>query len=103
MMLNYIDEFFKSKFGPEWRKLNRETLELEYQNSFYPMIRMAVRRACKAIFKDGRVYSPADARSTFAANRRAKLGLQQTKEDLGHSSSVITRSHYAGPQKAWDR
>jgi len=37
MMLNYIDEFFKSKFGPEWRKLNRETLELEYQNSFYPM------------------------------------------------------------------
>jgi len=83
--------------------VDREVLEEEYQRNFYNKIRVAVYRACKTLFKDGRRYSPADARSTFAANRRAKMGFAQTQEDMGHSSSVITRMHYAGPKKAWER
>lgn len=96
-----IDNFFRSKFGDNWRSVDRDDLERVYQTEYYNPVRLAVWRACRALFGDTKRYSPADTRSTFAANRRAKYGLQQTSADLGHSSTSITTGHYAGASKAW--
>lgn len=103
MHLKYVNEFFEARFGPNWRDRDHTTLEEVYNKDYASKVRIAVWRACKALFSDGRLYSPADARSTFAANRRAMISTKQTQLDLGHSSINITRKNYAGPKQAWKK
>lgn len=99
--LRLIDGFFRQKFGDNWRQMGHDDLAHVFSRDYYAGVRITVWRACKKIFGPDKLYSPADTRSTFAANRRAKAGLRQTSLDMGHTSTTMTREHYAGPQKAW--
>ena len=99
--LRLIDSFFREKFGDNWRQMDHDDLAQEFSRDYYAGVRITVWRACKKLFGPDKRYSPADTRSTFAANRRAKAGLRQTSLDMGHTSTTMTREHYAGPQKAW--
>lgn len=96
-----IDGFFRKKFGDNWMDMDKEALEHTFQKDFYNGVRLALWRACQNLFSDGRIYSPADGRSTFAANRKAKAGLAVASKDLGHHGIRTTIKHYAGARKAW--
>lgn len=100
--LRNIEEFFRGRYGDDWRSMDAERLEQIYTKNYYQSVRMAVFRACKTLFRGEKIYSPADTRSTFAANRKAKMGLRQASADLGHTSTAMTKAHYAGARDAWD-
>lgn len=65
-------------------------------------VRNTIYRACKRAFPD-KLYSLADTRSTFSANRKASMGLQSASADLGHTSITSSRDFYAPASKAWAR
>jgi hypothetical protein len=71
-----------------------------YTKGYYAYIRAAINRGCKRIFKDGRLYSPYDFRSSFAANRKARFGKIQTAMDMGNTINV-SGSFYASANKSW--
>jgi len=102
LTIRYVDEFFQEEFGPDWRnEVPRETLEKTYTVEFYGKSRIATWRACNARFNHEKLYSMADARSTFAANRKAQFGIERASADLGHSGTSQTRNNYAPARKAW--
>ena len=102
MTIRYVEQFFQDKYGEDWREsVPSDTLEKVYKAEFYAKVRIAVWRACKFLFGEEKLYSPADARSTFAANRKAQFGIEQTAIDMGHTSTTKTRDHYAPARKAW--
>lgn len=103
MNLRYIESFFCSKFGDDWRSMDQEILERVYVREYYNGVRIAIWRACKKLFGEDKLYSPADTRSTFSANRKAQAGLRQASSDLGHTSVNMTRAHYASARDAWSR
>ena len=102
MTIRYVEQFFQEKYGPDWRDtVPSETIEKVYKEEFYSKVRISVWRASKLLFGEDKLYSPADARSTFAANRKARVGIEQTALDMGHTSTKKTRDHYASARKAW--
>mgnify|MGYP000891397761 FL=1 len=73
---------------------------------YYDRIRVALHRACKSIFpnESDKVYCLYDARSTFAANRRARDGLRSAAGALGHNSEKISKevaAFYGNRYAAW--
>ena len=73
---------------------------------YFEVIRVALHRACKRAFSDepGKIYSLYDARSTFAANRRARDGLRSAAGALGHNSDKISKeiaAYYGNRYAAW--
>jgi hypothetical protein len=104
MTIRYVEQFFQEKYGQDWRNtVPSDELEKVYKAEFYAKVRIAVWRACKFLFGEVKLYSPADARSTFAANRKARFGIEQTAIDMGHTSTKKTRDHYAPARKAWSK
>lgn len=101
LTLKHVDQFFQEKFGPGWREQPHETLEDVFRLDFHAKVRVSIWRACKMLFGEDKLYSPADARSTFAANRKGQHGLAKTATDLGHTGTSKTRDHYAPARKAW--
>lgn len=87
--------------GPEYADLPKEELEEAFRKFYFHPVRNVLWRACKKAFPDGRLYGLADARSTFAANRKRQFGLQQTALDMGHSGSRTTRGSYASGRQGW--
>lgn len=74
-----------------------------YSDKYMRNVRMAIWRTCRATFTDGRLYSLADARSTFAANRKALAGLKAASLAMGHAWPQTTRDFYAPARRAWSR
>jgi len=102
MTIRFVEQFFHEKYGGNWREnIPSDTLERIYKAEFYAKVRVAVWRACKLLFGETKLYSPADARSTFAANSKARFGIEKTAIDMGHTSTKKTRDHYAPAKKAW--
>ena len=100
----FIDVHMRKKFGDDYRdKIDIDILNSEFSTGYFNMVRQCIWRACKALFPDGRKYSPADARSTFSANRKASQGLKATSLELGHAGLTTSRFYYAPAQKAWSR
>lgn len=80
-----------------------DELKSHYFKPYYECCRVAIWRACKSIFDDGRVYSFYDARNSFAANRRALHG-HKASAMMGHSTpNTRTASHYANKYAAWSK
>lgn len=75
--------------------------ELVLSDYYYNTVRHCIWRTCKQIFPDGRLYSPADTRSTFAANRKALNGLVAASVEMGHAGVTSSRDFYAPASKAW--
>jgi hypothetical protein len=74
-----------------------------YSDKYMRYVRTAIWRTCRTTFTDGRLYSLADARSTFAANRKALAGLKAAALDMGHAWPQTTRDFYAPARRAWSR
>lgn len=100
--LRLIDDFFVKKFGPDWREsVDQDDLQKAFRNEYYNSVRISVWRACQKIFGGTKFYSPVDARSTFAANRKQELGVHQARSDMGHQHISVTNKNYAPKNKAW--
>jgi integrase len=76
-----------------------------YKAEYYDKARHCIWRACRKAFADGAVklYSLADTRHTFSANRKAKNGLLSTSLELGHSGTTSTKDEYSPASKAWNK
>jgi hypothetical protein len=74
-----------------------------WSRKYFNAIRSAIWRVCRKIFTDGRLYSLADTRSTFAANRKALSGLKATAMAMGHVWPETTRDFYAPARRAWTK
>jgi hypothetical protein len=70
---------------------------------YYSKSRHCVWRACVTIFEDeDKLYSLADTRQTFSANRKALNGRESAAAELGHSITT-SKDHYAPARKAWTK
>jgi hypothetical protein len=87
--------------GPGYGDLPKEELEEAFRKFYFHPVRNVLWRACKKAFSDDRTYGLADARSTFAANRKRQYGLKQTSLDMGHSGTRTTRGSYASGRLGW--
>jgi len=87
--------------GPGYAELAKEELEEAFRQFYFHPVRNVLWRACKKAFPDDRLYGQADARSTFAANRKRQYGLKQTALDMGHSGTTTTRANYAPGRLGW--
>lgn len=87
--------------GPGYGDLPKEELEEAFRKFYFHPVRNVLWRACKKAFSDDRTYGLADARSTFAANRKRQYGLKQTALDMGHSGTTTTRGNYAPGRYGW--
>lgn len=87
------------------RKFPGKEIPIEeiFTEKYATTVRVTIWRACKKAFLDGRKYSLADCRSTFAANRKALAGLKATALAMGHAWPQTTRDFYAPARKAWSR
>lgn len=75
--------------------------ETIFNDHYYTPLRHTIWRACKKTFDD-KLYSLADARQTFSANRKAAAGTRSAQADLGNTYTTA-RDHYAPASKAWSR
>lgn len=74
-----------------------------FDKKYYAKARHCVWRACVTIFADeDKLYSLADTRQTFSANRKALNGRTSAAAELGHTITT-SKDHYAGERKAWNR
>ena len=83
--------------------LGREDKESLFERNYYNPVRHIIWRTCKKLFLgDDKLYSPTDTRDTFAANRKAVLGLAAAAGELGHSVTT-SKDHYAPAREAWSK
>jgi hypothetical protein len=100
-----VQNFMREEVAIFRRKNPESELRVEelFSNTYLSAVRGAIWRACRRIFLSERLYSLADARSTFAANRKALAGLKATAMDMGHAWPQTTRDFYAPARRAWAR
>lgn len=93
------------RYGDNGRHGMRKTESVDevFARHYFNPARHCIWRACKSLFPDGTLYSLADARSTFSANRKAQLGLLAASRELGHAGITTSRDYYARANKAWRR
>lgn len=84
---------------PAGEKLSDEQIFTKF---YYGRIRHCLWRASKAAFNEEETYSLVDTRSTFASNRKGRLGLREAAAELGHTATT-SRLHYAPASKAWSQ
>lgn len=74
-----------------------------FDKKYYAKARHCVWRACTTIFADDdKLYSLADTRQTFSANRKALNGRANAAAELGHTITT-SKDHYAPARKAWGK
>lgn len=74
-----------------------------FDKHYYSKSRHCVWRACVTIFADeDKLYSLADTRQTFSANRKAQKGNVSAAAELGHTITT-SKNHYAPARKAWTK
>ena len=80
------------------------SVEKIFKEKYYEKARHCIWRACSTIFADDgeKLYSFADTRQTFSANRKAQKGNASAAAELGHSVTT-SKDHYAGKRKAWTK
>lgn len=81
-----------------------DDLKYSYFKPYFEKCRVVLHRACMKVFADKRTYSLYDARSTFAANRRALYGVKTAAAELGHNAEKIdqaVQAHYGNRHVAW--
>ena len=74
-----------------------------YAKFYYMKIRHCLWRASTSAFNGEHMYSLVDTRSTFSANRKAAVGLEQAAKEMGHTGPFSARDYYAPASKAWSR
>ena len=99
--MSAVRQVLSERLGAITEETPRDKIENVYREDYYNMVRHTLWRACKKAFPDGRLYSLADARSTFSANRKAAQGLAATSMEMGHAGTTTTRGNYASAAAAW--
>jgi hypothetical protein len=85
------------------QSMDPSEMEDFWSKKYFNALRSAIWRVCRKVFTDGRLYSLADTRSTFAANRKALSGLKATAMAMGHVWPETTRDFYAPARRAWTK
>jgi hypothetical protein len=80
------------------------SVEKIFKEKYYEKARHCIWRACSTIFADDgeKLYSFADTRQTFSANRKALNGRESAAAELGHSVTT-SKDHYAPARKSWSK
>ncbi|MDM7322077.1 MAG: hypothetical protein P3W87_002080, partial [Gammaproteobacteria bacterium] len=99
--LEIVNKTMTEVVGKNWRDIDPEQLYEPFHKHYYAPVRHAVWRTCKKLFNGEKIYSPADTRSIFAANRKRQYGTARTQKDLGHASEYVTSHHYGSARHAW--
>lgn len=85
-----------------WPEVERLSDEEIFAKSYYGRIRHCLWRACAKAFNNEELYSLVDTRSTFSANRKGLVGLQEAARELGHTPTT-SKDFYAPASKAWSQ
>lgn len=105
-MLDAVQSDVHRKDKPYLDPSDRESKQTRWFGAGYNRIRIQFMQMSNAAFPDrfDLLYSPADCRSTFAANAKAQLGIKGAARLLGHSAvNQSTTRNYASAKAAWAR
>lgn len=97
----YLDGFMYE----EWGKYPGTEVDGEWREkafkSYFDSARITLHRVSEKLFGENNLYSLYDARSTYGANQRARLGTDKASKMMGHAVGKKSIAHYGNSYKAW--